>query len=176
MAYIIIFIYIFAFWVTLFGSGIDPDLEAAINASLLDQNQDSIITEQNLAYELSRLEYEQNSLRETLTEQTFIVCYNWNKKIKQTREENNLHELENIKETIKNIMKLIPHEALENEQINELTYFTSFWNTIQREKSKIADVLENREEKIEEKKAEIAPDVVLLQEIRDLLKVKTLTK
>lgn len=42
--------------------------------------------------------------------------------------------------------------------------------------NRVKRVEEKKEEKIEEKKAEIAPDVVLLQEIRDLLKVKTLTK
>ena len=42
--------------------------------------------------------------------------------------------------------------------------------------NRVKRVEEKKEEKIEEKKAEIAPDVLLLQEIRDLLKTKTLTK
>lgn len=143
----IIFIYISAFWVSLFGSDIDPEMEEAIEASLKEQHSNPIANQQNLEYTILELEHKRKKLRETLQEKACIVCYHWNKEIKQARNKNDLFlELRNINETIKDIMKLIPHEVLDDEQINELTHFTTIWNTIQRGESKIIDPIENRKE------------------------------
>jgi hypothetical protein len=104
----IIFIYISAFWVSLFGSDIDPEMEEAIEASLKEQHSNPIANQQNLEYTILELEHKRKKLRETLQEKACIVCYHWNKEIKQARkEENNTDKFNNIRDEIKKIRKIL---------------------------------------------------------------------
>lgn len=152
----IISLYLFTLSLTLLGSEIldkeilDEEMIVTMKASLLDQHLNPLVTEQNLEYQLSQLEDKLTRLSKTLEEKAYIIFFHFNTQIKSLDrgKKNYFDEYNNIQEQIKSIMNFIPHEVLDNDQINKLTHFTSMWASIQREKSKIIDPLKSREEKI----------------------------
>lgn len=131
----IICLYISAFFLPLFGSQIsDKQMEEAINASLLDQHANNMVNEQNLEYNLAELENNLNKLKDQLKNQAYRVFFDFNEKIKKAKENKDV-----IRENIKQFMKIMPHEILEDNDINTLTSFTTMWTNIQRSESKILD-------------------------------------
>ena len=145
----IISLYLFALSLTLLGSEIlDEEMIAAIEESLKNQHADPDVTEQNLEYSLLELENKLEGLRKILEEKAYIMFFDLNTKIKSAKEEEkDINKFNSIREEIKRIMNIIPHEVLEKPEINELTSFTTTWNTIQRGESKIIDI--KQAEKIE---------------------------
>ena len=147
----IIYLYLFALSLTLLGSEIsDEEMEKAIEESLKDQHADPLVNEQNSTYSLLELENKLEGLRKILEEKAYIMFFDLNTKIKSAKEEEkDIDKFNSIRERIKKIMYIIPHEVLESEKIYVLDSFTMMWGGIQREeKERVDDPLESREEKI----------------------------